>query len=67
MGDEQIHKLIATNKRMATDADAHTDGLSALAQRHGWNSSLTERVDELRHQAKTNRDLAQEVRDSMGE
>jgi hypothetical protein len=61
--DDSLEHLVATYERVAAETDAHADGLVGLAFRHGWSDDLAEQIEELRHHAKTNRALADEVRE----
>jgi hypothetical protein len=58
----EINELIATYEMLAAAQDAMADDVASAALRTGWTDGDVRVVDGLRHQAETNRHLAQEVR-----
>jgi hypothetical protein len=63
--NESLVQLIETCKALAAVHDATADHLVTMAECGGWNDDPTQEVDWSRHQARTSRMLAQEVRDGM--
>jgi hypothetical protein len=64
-GEEQLNRLIHTYEAMAAFQDAQADDLISKAEREGWHDDVTQAVETFRHQAKTSRYLAEEVRSSI--
>lgn len=65
--DEQLTSLIQTYEAHAALQDATADHLVSEAEREGWHDDVTQQVEWSRHQARTSRMLAQEVRDGMAD
>jgi hypothetical protein len=63
--DEELVHLIESYEALAAIQDAAADHIATEAEREGWHDDLTQAADMLRNQAKTNRALAQEVRDGV--
>jgi hypothetical protein len=66
-GYEQLVRLIQSYEALAAIQDAAADHLVTVAELSGWHDDQTQSVETLRHQARTSRHLAQEVRDGMTE